>query len=472
MSTTNPVHKSLFPTGNAALLAAGSRVTALAIGQLGVFNYHTGLSVDGTVAGDCKDIFLAVGADPLATGAIADIEKSAGQVIQIRNARAYTFKGYVAGISKVMDITGFKAMCQTEYTLKVNLNNGLGYELNGFTLINKTFEFTTGCCADQCTPCALGDTNELVAGLIAAVNADPEALLTAIAVDVLLAATVNTAPTADANTVVTIGGKYIYTVALLDADTTAQAAQKIVDAINAANDPIYATISGSTITVHGNAGGSTFTVLGAGITVNAVAVTKATVADVPAYVAANPGASLGIRITGNPLAPKVYGDINNNYTKGRSTDFGVSLIQGFTCNGTVTEVTALQRPEGLGYDAAQIEFSEQGWRHPPYYLSSVLGQAAPNFYTNSASRTATYNQFSLAYDQESVGGWLEYKNNLETIIQVPCADGTTAASIATVLDAIFTQFGPMAGDVTANGDCTNVRTGLLTPATDGLESLA
>jgi uncharacterized protein (DUF2345 family) len=57
MATTNPVFQVLTTSGNQAPLAAGNRVDSLANGQLGIFNYHTGLSVDGTVPGDCKLIF-------------------------------------------------------------------------------------------------------------------------------------------------------------------------------------------------------------------------------------------------------------------------------------------------------------------------------------------------------------------------------------------------------------------------------
>ena len=61
MATTNPVFQVLVPSGNAALLAAGSTPSSLAVGQLGIFNLHTGLSIDGTALADARDIFMAVG---------------------------------------------------------------------------------------------------------------------------------------------------------------------------------------------------------------------------------------------------------------------------------------------------------------------------------------------------------------------------------------------------------------------------
>jgi uncharacterized membrane protein YuzA (DUF378 family) len=61
MATTNPVFQVLTSAGNQALLAAGSRPDALNNGQIGIFNFHTGLSIDGSVPADAKDIFIAIG---------------------------------------------------------------------------------------------------------------------------------------------------------------------------------------------------------------------------------------------------------------------------------------------------------------------------------------------------------------------------------------------------------------------------
>lgn len=475
MENTNPVSQILAPIGNLACLASGARPDTLAIGQVGFFNVHTGLSVDGSVPVDAKDIFIAVGSDPLGTGSLSDIIVSTGQMIQAERAKYLTFKGYLAALPKIIDVAAFIARCETDYQLKIELRNGLGYELNGYNQIAKTFNFKTGCCADQCAPCALGDTNELALGMIKAINNDPEAFLTATGVNHKVLATVNTEPTADGNVVVTIGGKYIYTVAVLNADTFTTSADKIVAAINASADPIFASNVAGAITVNGSTAGNTFTVLGAGMTVNAVSTTDTvvTVANIPAFVAANPGATLGIRITANPLTTNLYGTINLNYTKGRSTDMSVALLEGFTCNGVVNTIQELQRVEGAGYDLRQLEFVDGGWngKSGPYRQSTILGQERAGIVYN-ISLTGTYNVFSLGYDIKSASGFRDYYNACEVLIAVPCADNTTMASLATFMDAIFPQFGAMANDVAANGDCTNTRTGLLTAATDGLESLA
>jgi hypothetical protein len=480
MATTNPVSQVLVTSGDQAILAAGSRPDALGIGQLGFFNYHTGLSIDGTVAADAKDIFIAVGIDPLGTGSVQDINKSSGQLIQVKNAKAPTFRGYMTALPKIIDIAGFVAKCETSYAIKVELRNGQIYAENGYNQFTKTFAVTTGCCADQCEECGDGDCNEIAEGIVTNVNLDPDGLVTAQYFGMKIVATINGAPTADGNTTVTVGTTE-YTVAVLDADTTAIAAQKIVDAINdTANSPYAATLTGSTITIYAktttNTNTATFAVSGSGVTANAITgATKTTVAasGFDAFVEAYPGVCLGIRLTSVPVpVNSAFGSINLKYVAGRETDMIVSLVDGFTCNGEVVTVQELRKSEGHGYDVRQLEYLAGGWngKPGPYRTSDTTGTERGGF-QYFTSLTGTYSLFTLVYDQFSVGGWLEYLNNLETVIAIPCADSTTLAGIATVLDLIFTQFGAMANDVSASGDCTNSATSALTPATDGIESV-
>lgn len=478
MATTNPVSQILASTGNQSLLAAGSRPDALAVGQIGVFNYHTGLSIDGTVAADAKDVFIAVGIDPLNTGSIADINKSAGQMIQVRNAKSYTFKGYLDTRPDIVDIAGFAAKCEKEYGVKIEFRNGQVYVQNGYNQFTKTFMYKTACCSDQCTECGDGDCNELATGLLNEINADTDKLATASYVANAITATIGTAPTADGNTVVTIGTT-TYTVPVLDADTAAQAAAKIVAFVNAATGtPYKGTVTGAIMTFYPiktiNADTATFAVTGSGVAATPiVAATKTAVADLAAFSALYPGVCVAVRITSNPMATKLYTDINLGYEKLRATHVIVNLIEGFSCNGTALSIQTLRYAEGKGYDLKQDEYMDGGWngKPGPYRVSETTGLARAGI-SYLISEAVNYNQFVLSYDQQSVGGWLEYLNNLETVIAIPCGDATTMSSLAGVLDAIFTQFGTMAGDVAANGDCTNASTNTLTPATDGIESLA
>jgi len=81
MSANNPVFQVLVPTGDQVVLPAGSPVTALAVGQIGVFSATTNLSQDATTIVNERAIFLAVGVDTAGGTTLDDVATSAGQNI-------------------------------------------------------------------------------------------------------------------------------------------------------------------------------------------------------------------------------------------------------------------------------------------------------------------------------------------------------------------------------------------------------
>lgn len=480
MSTTNPVFSVLATSGNQAPLAAGARVDTLAIGQIGVFNYQTGLSIDGTVPADARDIFLAVGLPNSTGSALGDIRKSAGQVLQVRNTRAYNFKGYVDTLPKIIDIAGYTAKCETNYILHFELRNGLNMIRNGYNGLYKSFSYTTSCCADNCAPCGDGDCNELSQNMLAQINADKDALMTASYIANVIGATVTAGASATASMTVTVGTT-AYTVPVTSGNTAAQVAAAIVTAINTAtNSPYRASAVGAVLSIYpkttSNTPTGTFALTsanGTGVTVGSItANAKVAVADLTAFVTANPGVCVGIRVTTNPLGIKNYCNVNLGYVKIRETDVIAVLKDGFACNGTVATVQQLQVAEGKGYDLRESELFAIGYDGSPYRQSDLLGVAREVSAPLTVVVNSNYNVINLGYDQQSVGGWLEYLNNLRTDIAIPCADSTTLNGLVTILDLIFTQFGAMANDVAANGDCTNTRTGLLAVGTDGIEMVS
>lgn len=484
MSTENPVFQLLKTSGNQALLAAGSRPDALAVGQLGVFNYHTGLSVDGTSAADTKEVFIAVGKG--SGGVLADIGKSAGQVVQVRNAKALTVKGYVAGAPKIVEITGFKAKCETDYSLKIEFRSQQAYGVYGTNGFIKTFNYRTGCCVttDDCDTCPTGDPVELAVGLVNNINADKDALVTATLFANKLNFTVTAAAAADGTIVLTIGGQQFNIPVLSTDNTVTLVANKIVAFINTMSGSSYtATNAAGVVTVYPKASKSNntgTTVLtsagGTGVTVGAITSANAdvNVADADAFKAAYPGTGLSIRLTGAAGTDTPFnGNIPIKYYNAKETDMLVSLTDSFRCNGTVTTIQDVQFEDGNGRNLAYDEYIAGGWngKPGPYRTSSITGLERGD-YNNDIDPAAKYNVVVLEYDQMSVGGWLEYLNNLRTIIAVPCADTTTLISIFTVFDLIFTQFQAKTNDVAAM-DCTNVSVNLINDVTkDGITSFA
>lgn len=479
MATTNPVFNVLATSGNQAPLAAGSGLAALANGQIGVFNYHTGLSIDGSVNGDEEDIFLAVGINRTSGGtALAeDISKSAGQVIQKGRMRAYTIKGTIDEIQKIQVITGFGAKCETDYAIRVNYDSISNYLLNGYNQNTKTYGYRTGCCSQvDCTSCPQGDPVELAVGLVANINADLEAIFVATLFANLLQATIGD-PTTDGTAIIGVGTE-LFDVALLAADTATLAAAKIAAAINAVSTSAYvATNTAAVLKVTPKFSIAAPTALitlssagGTGVTVGSATNTNVAITDSAVFKATYPGAAPSIKVTTNAQV-RTNGNnaINVKYAKS-ANNFMISLVEGFGCNGTVTTTVEPQLVEGSGYDLKQLEYFAQGWGVAgPYRTNAITG--LPNSVESFLTESAKYTVISLAYDQFSVGGFLEYLNNLETIIAIPCADTTTLTGLVTIFDAIFTQFKPQTSTVSAM-DCTNVNINTINNmALDGIESL-
>ena len=182
MSTTNPVFQVLVTSGDQAPLAAGSAVSALAPGQIGVFNYHTGLSLGAASAvGDTRDIFLAVGVNRSGTSTLEDINKSGGQYIQSERVTRYMHRNYTAPAPMIVDITNYKIYAEQEYGIKVEFRNQHIYAMNGYNQFTKTWLESGGCAeSGDCVDCGTtGDCNAWTIKMVNQINLDKDELVKA-----------------------------------------------------------------------------------------------------------------------------------------------------------------------------------------------------------------------------------------------------------------------------------------------------
>jgi hypothetical protein len=473
MSTQNPVFQVLTTSGNQAPIAAGSRVTALNHGQIGVFNVHTGLSVDGSAAGDCKDVFIAVGINrAVGSGTADDIIQSAGQHIQVRNLKAYMFKGYVPEVQKVVEVTGFSVTDGEASGLKIEYRNQKAYSVNGYNQFAKTYDGTDANGTYK--------NGTVASNIIKRVNADPDGLVILEGFAYRIQTTIAD-PTADGNAIFTVGTE-TFTVALLAADTATTAAAKIAAAINATSTSIYTASSAAAVLqvypkVAAKTDSTTATIAlvsgPAGLAFGTITAANATVAEagLDAFILANPDAGLGIRITGvAQTRPSFSNDINIQYHK-TGTDFIATTPYGMT-GASVTTITELQFPEGKGYDLKQLEYQAGGWngKPGPYRQSTLTGLPRAG-YEYLISESANYHQFHIVGEFKAVGGWEAYENSIMNILAIPVADTTTLSGLVAILDLIFAQFQAMANDTTAN-DTEQVSTNELAANTDGVEILS
>lgn len=377
MSRVNAPTSVLVSSGNQAVLAAGSTIDALSPGQIGFFDNNTKLSI-GPLSNPVRDFFIAVGIDRTGSATLEDIKTSAGQYIQTKNVEAISYREYSAAQPMVAVVGNYKGACETDFAFKVEFRNQEIYRTIGNVQYTKTFAFRTDCC-DECAGCPSGDANEVTQKLLAAISADADGLLEAVAI----------------------------------------ARQDIVTAtVNAVSDTDMDTLDPSAGDV---------------LTAN----------DVIALLEFNAGTEdeanhlfSDVQITTVPLKVNQYCTVNLKYFNPRQTIIIPSLVEGFACSGEVTITQDAAFEEGSGYDIAQKEFHASGnSQNSPYVLSDATGVPTP--IEVFADKNGKYDQFYLHYDLSSKAGWGEYLNNLDTLIAVPEADTDTRDDVAAVLDAIF-----------------------------------
>jgi len=377
MSRNNDVFQVLVTSGNQAVLPAGGKVTALAPGQIGFFDYETNLSFVAATAGTKRNFYVAVGVDADGDTITDEIQKSAGSHIQKKGIAYYTYRPHTPGQNMIVNIANYTADCETVYGVKLELRNQEIYRTQGYNQFWKTYAIKTSCC-EGCTPtCPSGDANEITKLLKLEINNDSDGLVVAraIARQPILAATV-TGLSGDLDTGDTVS----------DAD---------LDAIMAYN---------------------------------------ATQTDTADYLYTD------LQLETQPQKLRAFtGSVNLNYFYPRETVVIATKIAGFKCNGEVITVQEVAYEEGNGNDIKQKEYFALGWKDSPYRLSTLNGVAYDRHF--NAIPTVKYDQIALAYDQKSIGAWLEYENNEASIIAIPATDTVTRAAVIGILDAIATPLG-------------------------------
>ena len=177
MSRNNDVFHLLVTKGNQAVLAKDKKVTELAPGQIGVFNYDTNLSIAAADPAP-KNFYMAVGVDA-GDGTTGDIMKSAGSHVQGKNIAFYSFRPYTPGRPMKVVLKDFTANCDTQYGVKIELRNQDIYMTQGYVQFTKTYTMKTSCCNDCVPTCPSGDANEITKQLLINVANDPTGLVKA-----------------------------------------------------------------------------------------------------------------------------------------------------------------------------------------------------------------------------------------------------------------------------------------------------
>lgn len=381
MSRNNDVFQVLVTKGNQAVATAGSKVTALLPGQIGVFSYENNLALNATTIANTRNFYVAVGVDADGDGVTDDIMKSAGSHVQKKNIVHYSYRPHTPGQPMKVVLKDYTANCETEYGIKLEFRNSEIYRTQGYVQFTKTYSIVTSCC-NGCEPtCPSGDANEITKLLKANINNDPLGLVVAKAI---------------AREDIIVEGAGGLTIEGIDEDITA----------------------GDVLTAE---------------QLDAIMAYNASQTDPEDYIYTD------LEITTVPQKINSFCSINLKYFYPRETVVLATKIEGFKCNGTVEVTQNAVFSEGQGYDIMQKEYFAMGWKNSPYRLSELNGVAIPQMY--NAVATTNYDQIALTYDQVSPGAWLEYADNEAFIVAIPAADTVTRNAFIAILDAAVTSQG-------------------------------
>lgn len=407
MSRNNDVFQVLVTKGDQAVLAAGDKLDDLSPGQVGVFDTNTNLAIDGTTP--TKEFFLAVGVDRDEDGVSEDINTSAGQTIQTRNMRFYSFRPHTAPRPMIAELTGIKAMCDTDYAVKLEFRNQEIYRRQGYNQFTHTYSVRTACCED-CEACNSGDCIELAQKLSSAINLDEYGLVKAelFATEILTAAT------------------HGITADLAIGDVLTEGDAEALSVFNEAQTDETTKVC--------------------------VGVRMTTVP-----TAVNRFCNINLKYYKNRQTIIIPSLVEGLNCSGKVT---------------VTQEAAFEEGAGHDIKQKEYHAGGWNGKTGPYRVSTATGLGKEGF-EYFADTSVKYDQIALTYDQFSVAGWQEHLNNLATEIAIPATEVSTRNSLITVLDNLLSPLGfdALADDAAAaNVDPTVVEqtTNLDDFALDGL----
>ena len=180
MSRNNDVFKVLVSKGNQALLAAGSKPTALAVGQIGFFDTNTGLSV--TSGTNVRNFYIGVGLDLDGDTVLDNVAKSSGSGIQGKNIRYASVRPYNPGRAQIVKVANYLAEGSTEYGIKLEMRNQEIYRSQGYNQYSETFITKTPDAGTCSTLCPSSDANLVTQDLKFQINSSRSGLVRAEAV--------------------------------------------------------------------------------------------------------------------------------------------------------------------------------------------------------------------------------------------------------------------------------------------------
>lgn len=133
----NNIFQVLVAGASSTLATTGFATDGLADGVVGVFNAETNEALAAGSQVDVRSIFLGIGRPG------GNMDKGAGQNIQLKNLKGYTLRNYNVGQPQIVEITGVEPLADTEYVVKIELRNAEISKRQGYNQFVRPIVFST-----------------------------------------------------------------------------------------------------------------------------------------------------------------------------------------------------------------------------------------------------------------------------------------------------------------------------------------
>lgn len=473
----NPVvNKTLVTTGDQAIVTAGTGLSGLGVGQIGVFSSATNLAIDGSDLTLAREFYLAVGVDTNGGSTVNKIVKS--PVFKRRDVTAYNSRCYTPSVDGIYDISLEDcSSCSDVFTLTMDFTAPSEFFNYGFNRQAVSYTVKPECCTG-CSGC--DNANETCADVVKKlrdeINADPglAGIVTAYAVapgkDVSIYAPALTDNQIDNLSVTAQAG-----FGQINIDDYASIASGAVVTLASTNltegvDWDAATSNAATATSLASAldGVSGYSASASGSLVTVVADTADadnnaivfTIDDASGVYISGSGTLVGgsdaatdqcptLRVKLSQEAYNSYCKINRLYSYPRNFSVTLVPLDGLECCGTFTERQASVTEEGSGYDIGWQEYHSEAYEGSPFRITES-GIPLRGEYRTSTN-AGTYDQLFITAENENRTGWGDYTHLVGATIAVPCGGTTTMAELTTVLDLVLSDFDGQNNDTDACG---------------------
>lgn len=185
--------------------------------------------------------------------------------------------------------------------------------------------------------------------------------------------------------------------------------------------------------------------------------TPIVVTDYDAWVAANPGACLGVRLTTQREQLNDFCNVPLKYQSLPGYTMEVSVLEPLGCDATVTTFQEMAYAEGDPLDMKYMEYQAAGFDGSlsgTARAGNGIGLAFERNRPYQSDLSTKYIVLNLEFMNHIKSGGITYDDYIRNVIAIPCEDAATLAPFVKTLDAwLADSFDSLFDDLTACSGC-------------------